>query len=213
MNNQKTNKAVSRATLERLPKYYAFLAGLLAKGREVVSGTKISQRFGFDPTQVRKDIEAAGGQGRPRIGFEIRPTMLAIETFLGWNNTNDAVLVGAGYLGAALLGYEGFAGKGLNILAAFDKDPARQKQINGKTIFDMDRFEDLVKRLGVKIGVICVPAKDAQSIAELMIQAKIKAIWNLTPTHLNVPEDIIVEDADLSSSLSILSGRLAAKNK
>jgi len=201
---------VSAQTLRRLPKYDGFMRKMLSEGRKTISCTRIAHEFHLDPTQVRKDIASTGTVGRPRIGFDIRDTIEAIETFLGWNNTNDAFLIGAGSLGAALIGYEGLARHGVEIVAAFDNDIMKiGTEIRGKKILAMEKLFDLVPRMHVQIAILAVPAKAAQDVANQAVLAGVRAIWNLTTVWLDVPETIIVENVDLSSSMAVLSSRLA----
>lgn len=206
--------AVSRATLKRLPVYHLWLKELAAKGREVVSCTHLAEALRLDPTQVRKDLAATGIVGRPRIGYSLPELLAAIETFLGWNNANDAVLVGVGNLGRALLGYGGFREHGLSIVAAFDRDPHCIGQtVHGVTVLDVARLPDLVRRLNIHLGIVTTPAKAAQGIADLLVAGGVQAIWNLTPTYLEVPDEVIVENTQLAASLAVLSNRLAANLK
>jgi redox-sensing transcriptional repressor len=208
--NEPTLTPASRPTLRRLPMYHSYLGKLAAKGRENVSCTRMAGELHLDPTQVRKDLSVTGAVGRPRVGFEVGSTIQAIENFLGWNNTNDAFLIGAGNLGSAILGYEGFRKHGVNIIAAFDTDPAKiGRPIHGREVYQLDRMVDLASRMNVLIGVLAVPAAAAQDVANLMVLSGIRAIWNLTPAWLDVPEGIIIEDVELSASLAVLSGRLA----
>jgi len=195
--------------LKRLPVYLQFLKKIASSGREVVSCTHIAQDLRLDPTQVRKDLEMTSIKGRPRIGYPINELINAIEDFLGWNNTRDAFLAGAGSLGAALTGYESFRKHGLNIVAAFDTDNGKI----GKTIHDIEilpifKLPEIAERMHVHIGVIAVPADAAQDVANLMIFGGIRAIWNFAPANLVVPDEIIVEDVHLSSSLAVLTARL-----
>jgi redox-sensing transcriptional repressor len=208
--NEPTLTPASRPTLRRLPVYHSYLVKLMQKGRENVSCTRMAGELHLDPTQVRKDLSVTGAVGRPRVGFEVGSTLEAIENFLGWNNTNEAFLVGAGNLGSAILGYEGFRRHGVNILAAFDTDPAKiGTRIHGREVYELDRMVDLAGRMNVLIGVLTTPADAAQDAVNLMVLSGIRAIWNLTPVWLDVPEGIIIEDVELSASLAVLSGRLA----
>lgn len=207
-------KRCSKQTLRRLPAYHRLLKRMATTGRENVSCTRIARELHLDPTQVRKDLAVTGAVGRPRVGFRVDEALGAIEEFLGWNNANDAVLVGAGALGAALIGYPGFARHGLRILAAFDADSAKVgKEIRGCPVYGVDRLYDLVDRLKVRVGVLTVPAEAAQDVADQMILAGIEGIWNLTPAWLDVPESIVVENVELSASLAVLSSRLAERGR
>lgn len=196
-------------SVRRLPLYLRVLTGLKAQGRDSVSCTHISTELQMDPTQVRKDLAITGIVGRPKVGYGTDELINAIEEFLGWKNTTDAFLVGVGNLGSALLGYKGFSGLGLNIIAAFDQSPSKiGKKVRGREVMHVDRLLDLTPRMHVHVGVVAVPAESAQQVAELMVQSGILAIWNFAPVKLVVPEGIIVERADFSTSLAALTSRL-----
>jgi redox-sensing transcriptional repressor len=197
-------------SVRRLPAYLRLLHELRARGRDVVSCTHIADDLGLVSVQVRKDLAITGIVGKPKVGYQIPELIAAIEEFLGWNNTRDAFLIGAGCLGAALLGYEGFAEFNLNVLAGFDVNPAKiGTQINGKDIFAMEKLPNLVKRMHVLIGILTVPAAAAQEVADALIRSGIRAIWNYTPVKLRVPDSVVVEDVKLAASLAALSSRLA----
>jgi redox-sensing transcriptional repressor len=208
--DQLTAKAAPLPSVRRLPAYLRFLNTLKARGREVVSCTHISEELGLVSIQVRKDLAVTGIVGKPKVGYGVTELIDAIEDFLGWNNTSDAFLVGAGSLGSALLGYEGFKEFGLNLVAGFDVDPAKiGTQIHGREIFALEKLHDLAFRMHVLIGVLAVPASVAQDTANYLILSGLRALWNYTPVKLDVPESVIVEDVKLSSSLAVLSSRLA----
>jgi redox-sensing transcriptional repressor len=203
-------KSAPLPSVRRLPAYLRLLHELQARGRDVVSCTHIADQLGLVSVQVRKDLAITGIVGKPKIGYHVPELIAAVEEFLGWNNTRDAFLVGAGCLGAALLGYEGFGEFNLNVLAGFDVDPAKiGTQIHGKDVFAMEKLRNLVKRMHVLIGILTVPAAAAQEAADAMFLAGMRAIWNYTPVKLRVPEHVVVEDVKLGASLAVLSSRLA----
>lgn len=204
------NKTVPEPTLRRLPLYHRFLKELQEGGREFVSCTDIGIDLALDPTQIRKDLEAIGIAGRPRIGYAIAAVLDGLEEFLGWKNVNDAFLVGAGSMGSALLGYRKFEQYGLKIVAAFDTDPGKVgKKIHGKHILPLNKLTNLARRMHVLIGILTVPAPVAQAVADHMIEGGIRAIWNFAPIRLRVPEPVIVHNEDLYCSLASLSQKLA----
>jgi redox-sensing transcriptional repressor len=132
-----------------------------------------------------------------------------MEDFLGYNNAHDAFIVGAGHLGQALLGYEGFEDYGLHIVAAFDSDPAKADMlVAGKKVLPMEKLEDMVRRLHILIGILAVPSYEAQAVCDRMIAAGIKAVWNFTPFHLTVPEGVIVQHENMATSLAVLANKL-----
>lgn len=203
-------RAAPVPSVRRLPLYLRVLKHLKSRGREVVSCTHIAQELGLVNTQVRKDLAMTGIIGRPKVGYDVSALMAAIERFLGWNNASDAFVVGAGSLGSALMGYDGFQEYGLNILAAFDNSPEKiGRRIHEKEVFPLERLADLAERLHVRIGILTVPAKAAQDAANLLVLSGIRAIWNYAPVALDVPESVIVENMNLSASLAVLSSRLA----
>jgi redox-sensing transcriptional repressor len=186
------------------------LKDLLQTGKVSVSCTDIGAELDLDPTQVRKDLEAAGISGRPRVGYMLCNVIDGIEMFLGWKKSNEAFLVGVGHLGTALLGYKKFEDCGLRIVAAFDSDPDKiGRRINGKHLLPLEKMPALAKRMHILIGILTVPAAAAQSVADQMVEGGIRAIWNFAPVRLRVPERIIVHNEDLYCSLASLSQKLA----
>lgn len=197
-------------TVRRLPAYLSLLRRLKAEGCEVVSGTRVADELGLEPIQVRKDLAYTGIVGKPGVGFEVVTLIQKIEAFLGWDNATDAFLVGAGSLGTALMGYEGFQKYGLNIVAAFDNNPAKVgRNVHGKQVLPMDKLANLIQRMHVHLAIIAVPSEAAQQVADQMVEAGVKAIWNFAPTSLKVPPTVIVQNAELSSELAVLSVMLA----
>jgi redox-sensing transcriptional repressor len=136
-----------------------------------------------------------------------------IEQFLGYDNTTDAVIIGAGKLGQALLGYSGFAAYGLNILAAFDVAPQAEQTEDGKTIYHISQLESFCRTHKVLMGIITVPGEHAQSVCDQLIDCGIKGIWTFAPTHLEVPSNILVQHENMATSLAVLSMHLQAQMK
>jgi redox-sensing transcriptional repressor len=205
---------IPRPTLQRLPAYLAVLKRMGPAGDEQVACTYIAERLGLDAVQVRKDLQFTGVIGRPRVGYTTTDLIAAIESTLGWDNFSDAFLVGAGNMGAALLGHAQLRSYGLQIVAAFDTDKTKVgTTLQGKKVFALAKLPELAKRMHIHIGIITVPAEAAQSVAELLLEGGIRAIWNFAPTSVTVPPDVIVENADLSRSLAVLTGRLTAATR
>ena len=203
---------IPQPSLNRLPQYHHYLSELKTKGINTVSCTVIGLGLNLVPVQVRKDLQYTGIVGKPKTGYVVPELIAAIETFLGWNNVNEAFLAGAGNLGVALLGHERFSNFGLRIVAAFDTDPKKIGQwVHGKMVLPMDKLADLAKRMSIHLGIITAPADHAQSIAEEMVAGGIQAIWNFAPVRLKLPANIIVHDEDLYSSLASLSWKLAQR--
>lgn len=207
--------SISRATLQRLPKYYCYLQEIQKLGTTAISSTTIADDLNLNAIQVRKDLaEISSVSGKPRVGFEVDGLMRDIETYLGYNNVDDTILVGCGRLGSTLLAYDGFKSYGFNIVAGFDINTTLTGSVlSGKPVFPLDQLSHILQRLKIQIGIITVPKQYAQQVADLLIRAGIKAIWNFAPVHLKVPDGILVRDENLAASLALLSNKLKNENQ
>ena len=209
-NTMEPNK-VSKKLLKRLPFYLNHLKSMPEQS-ENVSATALAKALGLGEVQVRKDLASVSSSGKPKIGYSVTELIKQIEEALGYNNVNNAIIIGAGKLGCALLGYEGFSHSGLNILAAFDVDSSKAGKVeSGKPIYSMEALLTFCQKTKVHIGIITVPALHAQSACDALIEAGILAVWNFAPAHLDIPEHIIVKNENMASSLAVLSSNLAKK--
>lgn len=208
---QDQNTEMSKATLRRLPSYLRYLYRLDKESVPTVSSTTIANGLGLNPVQVRKDIALVSSvAGKPKTGYATKELIADLESYLGYNNTRDAVLVGVGGLGRAILGYDGFRNYGLNIAYAFDTDEnVIGTEINGKAVYSADKLQSIVERFKIRLGIICVPSASAQTVADNMVKAGIKAIWCFAPVHLNLSPEIAVKSEDLAASLALLSMQLS----
>lgn len=206
-------REVSKSVLKRLPGYLAYLKTIPDSASPYISATALANALGMGEVQVRKDLAAVSDGGRPKIGYQRLSLIDDIEQFLGYDNTTDAVLIGAGKLGQALLGYSGFEAYGLNILAAFDAKPQTQTTEDGHTILHIDQLEAFCRTNKVLMGIITVPAAFAQQVCDKLIACGIKAIWNFAPIHLEVPSNILVQNENMATSLAVLSMHLQAQMK
>ncbi|MPM97026.1 Redox-sensing transcriptional repressor Rex [bioreactor metagenome] len=206
--DNKANENISLTTLQRLPNYLRYFKAMAEQGTEYLSSVTIAKDLNLTPMVVKKDLSVALiTDGKPKLGYQVAALISDIEQFLGYDNTQDAVIVGVGQLGKALMSYEGFSHYGLNIIVGFDIDE-HVRDVNGKKVLPMNKFRNLVERMKIHIGIITVPKENAQEVAELMIRSGIRAIWNWAPVQLNVPEQIAVKQEDLAASLAVLSNRL-----
>lgn len=198
-------------TLRRLPNYYNYVKALQSQQVPYVAAPAIAKDMGLNEVQVRKDLAAVSqNPGKPRKGFAVEELLADIGECLGYNNREDAVLVGAGQLGKALLAYKGFEEHGMHIVAAFDNNAALAGQtVGGKKIFGMEKLPSLCKRMNIHIGIITVPVKQAQLVCNQMVESGILAIWNFAPIHLRVPGNVLVQNENLAASLALLSQHLA----
>ena len=205
-------KEISKAVIKRLPTYLSYLRNLPEDAPPNISATTLANALGMGEVQVRKDLAMVCSMGRPKVGYPRERLADDIEQFLGYDNTNDAVIIGAGRLGQALLGYNGFEAYGLNIVAAFDVNPVGNT-IFGKPMLHIDQLANYCRSHKVLMGIISVPAAYAQGVCDQLIACGIKAIWNFAPTHLEVPDHILVQNENMATSLAVLSMHLQAQMK
>jgi redox-sensing transcriptional repressor len=193
-------------SIRRLPSYLHIIRQSKEEGNEYISGTVIAQELHLEPIQVRKDLAITGIVGKPKKGYPVKELIKAIESYLGWDQSHDAVLVGAGNLGSALMGYQEFQRHGLRFVAAFDTEPQKVgTQVHGVTVLDMKDLESRIREMKAEIALLTVPSPFAQATAEALVRAGITSIWNFTNTKLKVPDDIVVQREDLSSGYAMLS--------
>ncbi len=200
---------ISKAALGRISQYLNYLKKLPEGAYPYISSTIIAEELGLNQVQVRKDLACVGNGGKPKIGYKRSELISDIEHFLGHDDSSDAVLVGVGNLGKALLAYGNFNKYGLNIIAAFDSDKNLiGSQIAGKTVYSVDKIPELCKTLNVKIGIITVPASEAQEVCNRLIDGGVRAIWNFAPAIISVPKRVVIKNEDMAASLAVLSKML-----
>ena len=202
MSKQKISAAPS---IKRLPSYLHLIKQAAAEGVEYISGTYIASELHLEPIQVRKDLGITGIVGKPKKGYPVTSLISAIQHFLDWDTSKNAILIGAGNLATALTGYPEFKNHGLNFVAAFDtnKDKVGQK-IHGVTIYSIDDIIEIVKQTKAAIAVLTVPSSFAQESADRAVNAGIKAIWNFTNTKLKLPASVVCQNEDLTSGYAML---------
>ncbi|MCE1255189.1 MAG: redox-sensing transcriptional repressor Rex [Anaerolineae bacterium] len=203
---------ISKQTLRRLPFYLSYLKSLRKDMPDFISATAIADALKLNQVQVRKDLAFVSSSGRPKVGYRTQDLISEIESFLGYNETDNAIIVGAGRLGKALMNYEGFKEYGLNILAAFDTNADLvNTEGSDKPIMPMNKLRDFCVGLKIRIGIITVPSEYAQDVCDALVGSGVLAIWNFAPVHLRVPEYIIVQNENMASSLAVLSNHLNQK--
>lgn len=215
MVGEKTKKPLlelSRQTLSRLPDYLNLFALREKEGYENISAPIVAAEMDLNEAQVRKDLAAVSSvAGKPKTGYNLSKLISDIESLLGYDNMTDAVIVGVGHLGKALLAYKGFEEYGVRIIAGFDiNNKAKPSGAGGEAakVFPMKRFSELVKRMNVRIGIITVSADQAQDVCDLMAESGIRAVWNFAPVHLKHPTGVFVKNENLAVSLALLSQTL-----
>lgn len=191
-------------------RYYRFLSESPdRKSEQTVTSSQIAEALDLDPTQVRKDFSSIGLLGMGRVGFDVCEVCRAIRVSLGFDRNFDAVLIGTGHLGSALLAYSGFARYGLRIVAAFDNDNRRiGGKIAGCTVKSMRAMKPFIAKREIRLAVLTTPVEGSQTLADRLVSVGVKAIWNFTPTRLTVPSDVLVRNEHISIGLSEIAYHL-----
>ena len=197
-------------TLRRLPWYLAYLSTLRNAAVEYISTTRIAEALDVDPSQIAKDLSFLGIRGKTRIGYQVDALEQALRDYLGFDRRHNAIMMGVGSLGAALIADSGLHRYGLNIVAGADINPALTgTTIGGVEIYNPADTERLVRDLDIKIGIIAVPVESAQEVADQLAAAGIKAIWNFTPSRIRVPEGVVISNTFIYSHLAVMYNRLS----
>lgn len=203
-------KEVPGPTIKRLVQYYRYLDELERKdGEQVISSVMLGKGVGVSATQIRKDLSYLGHLGCKGIGYDVMTLKCKLKEKIGFNRNWPTVLIGAGNLGRALVHYDKFKKLGLNIIEIFDCDLSKiGNMVNGLCVRSSKELVGVITENEIKIAVIAVPAAEAPLVANTLIKAGIKAIWNFAPVPLKLSEDIIVMSEDLSSGIGSLFFRL-----
>ncbi len=208
-------KLMNEQTQKRLPLYLCYLRSIQKKDNcpQNISSSAIAAALGLNSVLVRKDLASVSGGGRPKTGYVVRELASDIEAALGRSDIVAAALVGVGNLGKAILGYEGFLRYGFDISVAFDKShEVAGMMVGGKCVQNTGRMAELCRTLGIAIGIIAVPAKNAQAACDALVSSGVCAIWNFAPAKLQAPEGVFIKNEDIGTSLVELTGYLAGRD-
>ena len=199
-------KIISQATIDRLPLYFRTLRLVEEEDMQIISSDELGRRLDITPEQIRKDLATFGQFGRKGIGYDVRELKNKIENILGLQNNWRLAIVGVGHLGGALANYVNFSSLGFSVVALFDNNAdIIGSEVNGIKIDSASRMRQVIKKKAVDIGVITVPAGEAQTVADKLVGAGVKGIWNFAPIKLTVPAFVPLVNEDLSVGLSALS--------
>lgn len=200
---------IPEPALRRLPWYLAYVSLLRERGDEFVSSTQISRELKVDASQIAKDLSFLDIRGKTRIGYEVPLLEHKLEEFLGFRRCHRAVVVGAGSLGGALMQDSGLSRYGLNIVAAFDTNPALAgTSCRGIPVYPASELTRRVRESGARVGIITVPVEHAQSAADLLVAAGVKALWNFTPFRLSAPEGVVITNTSIYAHLAVMYNRM-----
>lgn len=199
------NKNISMAVIKRLPKYYRYLGELMQNDVDRISSKELGEKIGFTASQIRQDLNCFGDFGQQGYGYNVTELYNQIKSILGLGRGYKAALVGAGNIGQAVSNYSRFENLGFRIAAIFDANPKLiGMRIRDVEIKDIDEMQEVLEEEKIEIGIICVPRKNAQTVADDLIKGGVRGIWNFAPVDLVVPDNVKVENVHLSESLLTL---------
>lgn len=188
---------IPEVVIDRLPIYARALSILARAGREVVSSQELGEQLGVTPAQIRKDLSYFGRFGKQGRGYNVSRLLEELRQILGLTREWAMVLVGVGQLGRAIVGYGGFAPQGFRIIEAFDADPAIVgTTLNGLTVKRVEAMAEVLRERSVDIGIVAVPAANAQQVIDQLVGAGVKAILNYAPIAAQVPPSVRIKDID-----------------
>lgn len=195
-------KMIPDIVVGRLPLYLRALQHMTNEGRQVTSSQELGERLGISAAQIRKDLSQFGEFGKQGTGYHIDFLQDQIRKILKVDRVWSVAVVGAGDIGSAVAGYQGFANRGFQVTMLFDNSPAKiGKKIGNFTVQDITTLEDAVRKEGIQVAMITVPADQAQAVADLLVKAGVKAILNYAPLSLNVPSEVRVQNTDPATHL------------
>ena len=193
-------------TLERLATYLRYLIDLEASQVETISSTDVEKQTGINAAQFRKDLSYFGEFGKPGVGYNVVELQTRIAHILKIDQMQPIIVIGAGNLGSALIGYPGLREHKFHIAAAFDNDPAKIGRPHGNLVVqDGTLLRQVNARINARMAIICVPSSAAQAVAETAIDAGVRVILNFAPLLLKVPERIVVRNVSFLQELAVLS--------
>lgn len=200
------DRRIPEATVSRLPIYYQSLLELSDREVATISSERLAEMAGVNAAKVRKDLSFLGSYGTRGVGYDVAYLLHEVSRELGLTENRPVAIVGVGNLGSALANYKGFAARGFHIVGLFDSDPLKQGQkLAGLTVRPMSAIPQVAKSGGIAIGIIAVPASEAQRVADLLVEAGVRSILNFAPVVINVPEGVSLRKVDLAIELQILS--------
>ena len=205
---------VSKAVIQRLPRYYRNICELKAEGAQRISSRALAERMGLTASQIRQDLNNFGGFGQQGYGYNVKYLYTEIGKILGLDKDHNFIIIGAGNLGQALANYASFERNGFILKSLFDVNPRLEGvTIRGIPVRMLDELEGYLQENDIEIAALTLPKSKAEEVADVLVANGIKAIWNFAHTDLTLPKDVIVESVHLADSLMKLSYNISQHNE
>lgn len=203
------HKEISKAVIQRLPRYYRYLEDLMDQGIERISSGDLSRRMHLTASQIRQDLNNFGGFGQQGYGYNVFNLHEEIAKILKIDQVHSMIIVGAGHLGLALSNYTNFRKRGFDIKGVFDNNPkVIGQEAGGIKVSPMSEMKDIVEKNHIRLAALCIPKDAAVKIVDDLISYGVSGFWNFAHVDLEVPEHVVVENVHLSESLMRLSYRV-----
>ena len=203
------HKDISKAVIQRLPRYYRYLEDLMDQGIERISSGDLSRRMHLTASQIRQDLNNFGGFGQQGYGYNVFNLHEEIAKILKIDQVHSMIIVGAGHLGLALSNYTNFRKRGFDIKGVFDNNPkVIGQEAGGVKVSPMSEMKDIVEKNHIRLAALCIPKDAAVKIVDDLISYGVRGFWNFAHVDLEVPEHVVVENVHLSESLMRLSYRV-----
>lgn len=207
-----SEKRISPAVINRLPRYYRYLGDLLESDITRISSKELSAKMNITASQIRQDLNNFGGFGQQGYGYNVRHLYDEIGKILGLDQQHNIIVIGAGNLGQALANYVKFEKRGFMITGLFDVNPAlRGLSVRGIQVRLLEELEDFIHNNKVDIAALTMPKERADEVANELVRLGVHAIWNFAHLDLELPEHVVVENVHLSDSLMQLSYNIVKK--
>ena len=208
------SEQISQAVIKRLPRYYRYLKDIEKRGEDRVSSFKMSEEMGLNASQIRRDLNCFGGFGQQGYGYSVEKLKKEIAHILGLDKRYNVIVVGAGRIGQALMGYESFEKEAFHMAAIFDNDSEKIGMlVNGRPVKHIKELSAYLDENKIDIAMLCTPKENAKQAAKLLTDCGIKAIWNFAPIDVEEQDGVAVENVHLSDSLYVLSYKLDTNSK
>lgn len=206
-------KNVPDVVIKRLPRYYRYLGSLLADNILRISSGRLSESMGVTASQIRQDFNYFGGFGQQGYGYNVEYLYNEIEEILGLKEGYKAIIIGAGHLGMALANHKSFEKRGFKITALFDNDTKKVgHNVNQKPILHTDELSRYISHNKISIAIIAIPNEAVGEMAQKLVDAKIKGIWNFSSAEINTEPKVAVENVHMSDYLMTLSYKIKQEN-
>lgn len=203
------HKEISKAVIQRLPRYYRYLEDLMDQGIERISSGDLSRRMHLTASQIRQDLNNFGGFGQQGYGYNVFNLHEEIAKILKIDQVHSMIIVGAGHLGLALSNYTNFRKRGFDIKGVFDNNPkVIGQEAGGVKVSPMSEMKGIVEKNHIRLAALCIPKDAAVKIVDDLISYGVRGFWNFAHVDLEVPEHVVVENVHLSESLMRLSYRV-----